>query len=164
MPFSIRPHRRFPAQCSVTYNTCSCLKRPLAYLLGWGSLITLLSLSNGPVYAEWVAIASSQSKDGYYTVYVDPDTIRRKEELVKMWVLFDLKTTQTVAGRLILSIKGQEEYDCDGNSHRVLAVSEFSGNMGGGKEVYSTSDERTWLPVDPESVFHGLWKVACSKK
>lgn len=31
MPFSIRPYRRFPVQCSVTYNTSLFLKQALPY-------------------------------------------------------------------------------------------------------------------------------------
>ena len=124
-------------------------------------LITLLVLSGGPAYAEWVAIGST---DDGMTAYADPDTIRRKEETVKMWILFDFKTTQTVAGHLMLSIKGQEEYDCDGKRRRVLTFSEFSGNMGGGQEVNSTSGEGTWVPVVPEGVVQTLWSFACSKK
>jgi hypothetical protein len=123
-------------------------------------LITLLVLSGGPAYGEWVAIGST---DDGMTAYADPDTIRRKEETVKMWILFDFKTTQTVAGHLMLSIKGQEEYDCDGKRRRVLTFSEFSGNMGGGQEVNSTSGEGTWVPVVPEGVVQTLWSFACSK-
>ena len=124
-------------------------------------LITLLVLSGGPAYGEWVAIGST---DDGMTAYADPDTIRRKEETVKMWILFDFKTTQTVAGHLMLSIKGQEEYDCDGKRRRVLTFSEFSGNMGGGQEVNSTSGEGTWVPVVPEGVVQTLWSFACRKK
>ena len=40
-------------------------------------LIALLVLSSGPAYAEWVAIGSA---DDGMTAYVDPDTIRGKEE------------------------------------------------------------------------------------
>jgi hypothetical protein len=39
MPFSIRPYRRFPVQCSVTYHAGPFLKLPLAYLFGFGQLI-----------------------------------------------------------------------------------------------------------------------------
>jgi hypothetical protein len=124
-------------------------------------LIALLVLSSGPAYAEWVAIGST---DDGMTAYADPDTIRRKEEMVKMWVLFDFTTSRSMASHLMLSIKGQEEYDCDGKRRRVLTFSEFSGNMGGGKEVNSTSGESTWVPVDPESVVQTLWTFACGKK
>ena len=145
MPFSICPFRRLP----------------LVYFSGLISLTTLLFLSTGPVFAEWVAIGST---DDGTTAYADSDTIRRKDEIVKMWILFDFKTTQTVAGHLILSMKGQEEYDCDGKRRRVLTFSEFSGNMGGGKEVNSTSGEGTWRPIVPEGVVQSLWEFACGKK
>ena len=37
MRFTIRPFRRFPVQCSVTYNAGPFLKLPLAYCSGYGS-------------------------------------------------------------------------------------------------------------------------------
>ena len=145
MPVSIRPFRRLR----------------LVYFSGVMSLITLLLLNSGAAYAEWVAIGST---DDGMTVYADPDTVRRKEEMVKMWVLLDFKTTQTVVSHLMLSIKAQEEYDCDGKRRRVLTYSEFSGNMGGGKEVNSISGEGTWRPVVLEGVVQTLWTFACGKK
>ena len=42
MSFVLRPFRRFPVQCAVTYNAGPFLKLLLAYFLGFGSLITLL--------------------------------------------------------------------------------------------------------------------------
>ena len=48
-------------------------------------LITLLALSSGPAYAEWVKVNENDT----FTVYVDPDTIRRKGDLVEMWTLYD---------------------------------------------------------------------------
>jgi len=145
MPVSIRSYRRLS----------------LVYFSGFISLTILLLLSTGPVYAEWVAIGST---DDGMTAYADPDTIHRKEEMVKMWILFDFKTTQTAAGHLMLSIKGQEEYDCDGKRRRVLTFSDFSGNMGGGKEVNSTSGEGTWVPVAPGGIVQTLWTFACAKQ
>ena len=40
MPFSIRPFRRFPVQCTVTYNAGPILKLPLAYISWFGSQVT----------------------------------------------------------------------------------------------------------------------------
>ena len=56
MPFVLRPYRRVPLPCFVTYNAGSFLTQPLACVLGFWSLITLLFLSSAPAYAEWVAI------------------------------------------------------------------------------------------------------------
>jgi len=125
-------------------------------------LITLLVLNSGPVYAEWVL--TSGNDDAGLTVYVDPDTIRRKGNLVKMWQLYDYKTIQTVAGDSLLSIKRYNEYDCTEERTRMLAYTWFSGNMGSGKVVYSTPDKQQWEPVIPRSINRTLWKVACSKK
>ena len=70
MPFTIRPFHRFPVHCAVTYNAGLFLKLPLAYCSGFWSphggirmkrllVITLLLLSNGPVYAEWVPVGGN---------------------------------------------------------------------------------------------------------
>ena len=56
-------------------------------------VIMLLVLSCGSAYAEWIEV--SANKIAGVTAYADPDTIRRKGDLVKMWSLFDLRTTQT---------------------------------------------------------------------
>jgi hypothetical protein len=126
-------------------------------------LSTLLLLSSGPAYAEWVLVLVSAAEHGM-TVYADPDTIRRKGELVKMWSLYDFKTEQYVRGVLLLSSKGQIEYDCAEERLRGLAVAEFSGNMGKGTVVYTDSSEGMWNPVPPHGVVQALWKVACGKQ
>jgi hypothetical protein len=42
MPFTLSPFRRFPVQCVVRYHAGPFLTLPLAYVLGFGALITLL--------------------------------------------------------------------------------------------------------------------------
>ena len=125
-------------------------------------LIMLLVLSSGPAYAEWVEV--SANKTAGVIAYADPDTIRRKGNLVKMSSLFDLQTTQTVRGNSYLSIKSQQAYDCAEDRSLALAYTKFSGSMGHGAEVYSVSVEQKWKPVSPMSVGQELWKVACAKK
>jgi surface-adhesin protein E len=125
-------------------------------------LIALLILSSGPVYAEWVEIVAT---DYGMTVYVDPDTIRHEGDLVKMWELFDFKTTQNIGLGLFMSRKYQSEYDCTKERYRVLTFTQFSGNMGSGKLGYSNSDGSNWDPVvAQENVNQTLWKFACGKK
>jgi len=97
-------------------------------------------------------------------VYVDPDSIRRKENLAKMWQLYDYKTVQTVAGDSLLSMKRFNEYDCTEERTRTLGYTWFSGNMGSGNVVYSTTEVQQWEPVVSRTINHTLWKVACSKK
>jgi hypothetical protein len=124
-------------------------------------LITLLVLSSGPAYAEWVKIGTT---DDGMTIYVDPDTIRQTGALVKMWYLYDYESTQTVADSSYLSTKAQDEFDCAGELHRTLAFTFFSGKMGSGQADYSNSEEHKWEPVAPRSVDQAVWKIACDKK
>ena len=152
MPFTIRPFLRFLVN--------RFLAMPLAYVLGFETLIALQVLSSIPAYAEWVAIGYSESLGGY-TVYVDPTTIRRKGDLVKVWALTDYTTMQTVADTSFLSSKAQNEFDCAEERQHELSVTWFSGNMGNGNGVWNNSDETKWRPVAPGSVGQGVWKFAC---
>jgi hypothetical protein len=139
MPFTLRPFRHFPMQCSVTYHAGSFLKLLLAYVLGFWLLITLLVLSSGPAYAEWVAVEKNNQVAGLQTVYVDPDTIRREGNLVTMWQLIDFQLMHGNAGmgilgvgHRVLSTKTHKQFDCPEKRLRLLAVTDFSGNIGTG--------------------------------
>ena len=147
MLISIPPYRRLP----------------LTYILGFWSLIILLLLSSGPAYAEWVVLPGG-GDDAVLAVYVDPGTIQRKGDLVKMWSLYNFTTIQTNASTPYSSYKAQNEYDCAGERSRILAVTFFSGQMGRGQVVFSDSAENDWQPVAPESIGRSLWKRACSKQ
>lgn len=165
MPFSLRPYRRFPVQCFATNNASLFLKLPLTYLVGFGSLITLLVLSSVPAHAEWVAIEKQYQSPGRQTVYVDPDTIRREGHRVTMGQLIDFKTMQ--GGRSptrFSSTKIEKEFDCADKRLRVLALTDFWGNMGTGEAAGAAIGGGHWTPVEPESLNHALWKVACNKQ
>ena len=124
-------------------------------------LITLLLLSSGPAYAEWMSLGESESGT---TVHADPATIRREGDVVKMEVLFDFKTIQTKAGVSYLSAKAHMEYDCAEQRFGGHAVMYFSDNMGRGTLRDRSSGKGKWLPVSPGSLDHALWKLACGKK
>ena len=153
MPFLIRS---FP----VTYNTGQFIKLSLACFFGFWSLITLLVLSSGPAYAEWVSLGESDSGTA---VYVDRDTSLPKGKLMKMWVLYSFRRVRTVAGGSYFSNKVQREYNCAQAYHRTLVDMRFSSTMGFGKVVYNKSSQGKWVPVAPESLDQILWKLACRK-
>lgn len=124
--------------------------------------LTLLVLSSGPAYAEWVKVSGSDETGK--TVYVDPTSIRRNSNLVRMWQFYDFKTVQTVGGVRFLSAKEQWEFDCAEDRSRVLALKEYSGTMGSGTVVYTNSQVGKWLPVMPDSIGQTVWNVACGKQ
>jgi len=128
-------------------------------------LIILLFLNSAPAYAEWVKVSEDdEAEKNVYNVYVDPATIRRNSNLVKMRQFYDYKTVQTVGGIRFLTAEEQWEFDCAEERSRVLTLKEFSGNMRSGTVVYSNTEVGKWQPVVPGTLGHKLWTVACSKK
>jgi len=99
-------------------------------------LIILLFLNSAPAYAEWVKVSEGdEAEKNVYNVYVDPATIRRNSNLVKMRQFYDYKTVQTVGGIRFLTAEEQWEFDCAEERSRVLELKEFSGNMRSGTVV-----------------------------
>jgi hypothetical protein len=126
-------------------------------------LLTLLTLSSAPAYGEWVEV--SVNVEAGETVYVDPDTIRRRGDIAEMSVLYDNKTAQPAVGHAYLSKKVQNEYNCKEAMKRMLSVTEFSGHMGSGNVVYMSSplfSPATWMPTRI-GLGETLSKVACGK-
>src|SRR5215468_965770 len=151
MPFTIRSYHCFSEKCVVTYKAGAFLKLPLTYFFAFGSLITLLLLSSGPVYAEWVEVGGKVEEG--LTVYVELDTLSRSGDVVKMWELWDFKTSRTETKPPHMSVKSQREFDCIKKRGQLLALTAFSGNMGSGEVVYSSSDFKDQeIPVEPGSV------------
>jgi hypothetical protein len=137
-------------------------KLPQSYLLSFWLLLMFLLLNSQPVCAEWVLVSGDD--EAGLKVYVDPATLRRQGSLAKMWQLYDYKTVQTVAGDSLLSMKRFNEYDCAEERTRMLGYTWFSGNMGNGNVVYSTTEQLPWELVVPRTINRTLWKVACDKK
>ena len=137
---------------------------PLVYCLGlW--LVTIGPLSVGPLYAEWLNVGGKVEKGlTVYTVYVDTDSIQRKDNIVALWALFDYMSIQSIVGGPWLSSKTRREYDCVKERVRLLGYMTFTGNMGSGEAVYSNSDQSAWEPLAPDSMDRTLWDVACSGK
>lgn len=165
MPFALRSFLHIHKQCSVTYYTGPFLKLSLAYVSDFWLLITLLVLSGGPAYAEWIAVEKNNQLAGIMTVYVDPDTIQRKGNLVTMWQLIDFKTMQ--GGRSpsrFSSTKIHKQFDCAEGRLRLLALTDFWGNMGTGESADAYIDGGHWVPVEPDSIDQALLELACNKQ
>ena len=166
MPFSIRPYRQFLAHCAVTDNPGPFFQLLLASCSGFGLLITLLFLSCGTACAEWVSV-ESKVEEGLtqYTLYVEPDTIRRNGDVVELSALIDFTTTQTTPSPPHLSVRSRSEIHCAKERIRLLALTAFSGNMGSGEVVFSDPESNDQgISVEPGSVAESLWKVVCGKR
>jgi len=122
----------------------------------------VLSCSVGLARADWIMLRGASSGD--FTVYIDPSTHRidKKTGLVKMLILYDLKTVPTRFQAPYLSMMGHEQYDCKEEQSRVLTTAFFNGHMAKGKVVLNSSAEGTWQTVAPGSANEALWTMACA--
>lgn len=132
---------------------------------------TLLVLSGAPVSADWVAVEKDYLDPGIQTLYVDPDSIRREGNLVTVRQLTDYRWMQGNAGfgrfmmgpHRFFSTQTLKQIDCERRRVRLLSFTEFSHHMGTGTAANGYVDQDAWLPVEPESINHALWELACGK-
>ena len=149
----------------MPFHVGGLLKLPLACVLSFWLIITLLVLSRGPVYAEWVAIEEQYQSPGRLTVYVDPDTISREGYLVTMVILIDWKWMQgNRSPTRFSSTINTKQFDCAKKRLRWLASTDFYGHMGTGEAAGAAIGGGDWIPVKPESLDHALSTVACNKQ
>jgi hypothetical protein len=124
-------------------------------------LMMLLAVVSSNAMAEWVAVG----EDKIQTVYANPATIRKDENKVKFWGMFDFKKTQKDGGIKFLSFKTQFELDCKEESIREIATTWYSDNMGKGDVVPVPSIPDVFPePVVPDSMGEFLFNFACGKK
>jgi hypothetical protein len=125
------------------------------------ALLMLLFVVNGNAIAEeWVAVNHNE----YATGYVNPATIVKEGNIVKMWSLVDCKAVSYfIGGSPFISIKSYEEFDCMEKKLRTLAYSMYSGKMGEGEVVFSDSNPGQWEQVQSDSQMNDILNVACGK-
>jgi hypothetical protein len=128
------------------------------------SLVVVMFLSSVPAHAEWRPVSYAEGAGGF-TIYVDPTTVRRTGELVKLSVLYDFKFVQAIAGKSYLSATWQQQFDCSEQRSRHLAYTYYSNNMGQGNVVVAGDDEgNKWSPVPTRSTAAILWTIVCGKE
>lgn len=97
-------------------------------------------------------------------MYADPDTIRRNENFVKMWILYNYKTLQSATDVAHLSDSIKLEANCAAKLQLSLAYTWWSGNMGSSNVAFSHSGEGNWIPIGPGTVGHTVWAFGCGKR
>jgi len=122
-------------------------------------LMLALGLTCSSALAEWTEVGNSES----FTAYVNLSSIRNVGNKVKMWTLYDYKTVQYMGEVKYLSNTAQEEYDCIEETHRNIAINQYTSNMGKGDVVFTGDIKGEPSPIPPDTVIELLWKVACDK-
>jgi hypothetical protein len=124
-----------------------------------GILSASLFLVSGAVLADWTKIAPDND---IYSAFADTATIRRNGSLVRMQGLYDFRRQDfTPEGRGLHSTAVLREYDCEGRRVRLLSSIDFSGRMGAGAPVSTSSTPRRWEAVAAGGIDEAYWQVAC---
>ena len=125
--------------------------------------LLLLLLISTTVLAEWTEFGGNTDFD--LTSYIDFETIKRKDNKVWMWSLFDYKTVQKFKNYRYLSQVSRMEYDCEEETKRILDFYWYSENMRSGEVVYSeTSIESEEESIIPVSLDKDIFEIVCNKK
>jgi hypothetical protein len=125
-------------------------------------LIMLLAIVSSSAMAEWVEVQVSANDT--VTAYAKVANIRKAGSRATMWSLFDHKIADEIFGKQYRSIMFQDEYNCKENLLRNLALSFYTGNMGDGEVIDTSSNTGKWQPVAPGTLEEALLKRACGKK
>ena len=132
---------------------CKC-----ANLALMNKLVFVLLLISAPAWAEWTLVGGNDLS----VTYADLGTIRKSAGSVEMSTMVDFKNAQRAPyGPEYLSLKGRQEYDCDGGRTRVLSFARYAGQMGSEDVVATHAGPDEWILVPPGSVTKAIWKIAC---
>lgn len=123
------------------------------------TVLAVLLLSATSAWAEWTYVEGTDDFDAY----VDLATIRKKGNVVKTWTLREYGAVKKIRGRIFLSTKAQEEFDCSEERFRVLYMAWFSRATGAGDVVGAFAEPTKWEPVAPGSLGEALFKIVCPR-
>ena len=107
----------------------------------------------------WVEVFETNQQ----TLYANPGSLLKNGFKVKMWRLTDYKVPEINGDFVYSSKKLYEEYDCQNEQHRLLYVSLYPENMGGGKAMYTHSERFRWQPVLVDADGEAMWESACDQ-
>lgn len=129
-------------------------------------VFTFLALApQESVRAEWVALNMPEQSSGLQTVYIDAAATRHIGHLVTVVTLIDWKWMQgNRSPTRFYSTKLTKRFDCSKTRLQRLSYTDFYGHMGTGRVIAAYEGESSWYPVEPESLDHTLWEIACRKE
>ena len=121
-----------------------------------------LALLSGGARADWTAVGQPNE---IYAAFADVATLRRQGGVASMHGLYDFRRQDfTPEGRGLFSTAVLREYDCEGRRVRLLSAIDFSGHMGEGTPVATSSTPRRWEAVVPGGIDEAYFTVACGTK
>jgi len=118
-------------------------------------MLTLLSINTAYAAIEILR----ETKDGI--AYVDPDSITKSNDLIKVIVLQDFHRMQSHADQSYLTSKTEFGFDCKTNMVQQLAITLFPENMGNGTAVFTEQKVGTMSPIKAGSIEAAVMQKVC---
>lgn len=123
--------------------------------------VVLLALVSTGASADWVRIEGDEAA----TAYANPASIRKVGNVVKMWVLYDLRKPDSLQGKNYSSMKSNDSYDCMSDRTQRLHTLFYAGNMGSGNVITARhTGNYPWKPVVQNTLPQAVWKFACKEQ
>lgn len=125
-----------------------------------GLLMVTLSAS---ACADWVKIGDSM--DGKVHHYLDPATIRKDGQRMRVVTLTDYDEPQVISEtQRFLSVKMQDAFDCANQSGQHLSLTALAGKMGTGAVVATEPRAAEVRKVLTDTPDEDMWKFVCARK
>lgn len=123
------------------------------------ALVFLTSTASAQESTRWTYFAENEE----VKIYVDNTTLKRVEDVVRAWVLFDYRQPVRLNnGVTYKSQVARNEYRCNEQESRSPNLTIFSGPMSKGKSLGGFKDaDANWEPVIPGSVAEGVLRYVC---
>jgi hypothetical protein len=130
------------------------------------------AIREASVISEWVEVFAQHNDDisiasdinPAYTAYVNISTLRKEDDIVRMWSLIDFSRPKNITGKPYLSVRSLDEYDCKERQSRSLSYSYSTGNMGDGEVIVRGALPTDWYPIEPVALAKVLFNAACKKR
>jgi len=134
------------------------LMKPCLWMLAMKKLFAVLILSVGltPAWAEWVIKGGSDNVN----LYMKSEVIRLGGT-IKGWVMLDV-----IPGgkQPFLSLIQLHEARCNTGQKRILQLTSYNGQMGGGEVITSRNEPNDWSYPTPGSLDETIFETLCAKK
>jgi hypothetical protein len=125
------------------------------------SILLLLLMVSTNVLAEWTQVFIKN--DNKAIGYIDLQSRRKKDNKVKIWVLYDFKEVQRYGNTKALSESSHFEFDCENETSQLLDNFTHTGNMRSGDIVLSeTNIKNEPEPIIPGSFGETVFNFNCA--
>jgi len=109
-------------------------------------------------YADWVYVSSSDVGEYYY----DPTRIKRNDEYVDVWTLFDLRNPVNINGEKEKSRISKDRHSCKTDKSTTISMSTFSEKQGNGRLLFTGEvPKEVWIAIPYNSNIELVHNLIC---